>query len=352
MRFKILGYGMLVLLLAVIVAVTLNYQASHVGMPGKVVHESVLKTFTDPAGQFEISYTKTDVLIKPDEEDLTYFSKPQVPDVEIRVPSSTFPDTTFGESYVVVATDPSIQNAADCKKYSNGASQLKATDKKEQVNGVNFDKAEFTGAAAGNRYDTRLFRVFHGGTCYEIAVTLHTTVAENYPAGTVTEVNKDEAWSKLMEILNSFKFTDKQTSSNPQCGGIAGKVCVIGEDCAPDGSYPDAGGTCVAKGDGILKGHVDIGPLCPGPERADMPCQTEPNYALTKILVYANNSTKVLQTLSLNSTGDYSVELAAGKYMVNYQTNYGMQLQHNSKSVTVPAAKSVTLDFTIDTGMR
>ncbi len=29
------------------------------------------------------------------------------------------------------------------------------------------------------------------------------------------------------------------------CGGIAGKVCPTGYTCKYDGTYPDAGGTCV-----------------------------------------------------------------------------------------------------------
>jgi len=36
-----------------------------------------------------------------------------------------------------------------------------------------------------------------------------------------------------------------KTNKNMFCGGIAGKPCPTGYDCKYDGTYPDAGGTCI-----------------------------------------------------------------------------------------------------------
>lgn len=48
------------------------------------------------------------------------------------------------------------------------------------------------------------------------------------------------------QILSTFKFID--TAVGTFCGGIAGKLCPSGYSCKLDGSYPDAGGTCIKAG--------------------------------------------------------------------------------------------------------
>ncbi len=373
MKYKILGYAFLVIVLAAIIWLTLLWQNKHVALAPTIQHEqNNFQTFTDPAGQFAVTYPKSDILIKPDDEGGmgTYFSSHVKPDVEIHVPSTVFPNTNFGESYVIIGSDPSIKNSADCKKFDNGAAQLSKTDKTEDINGIRFDKAEFNGAGAGNFYETRLYRVFHAGTCFEISLTLHTSNIANYPPGTVTQVNKGQAWSKLEDILNSFRFTgasqsnqgnqsnntQNTNSGNPQCGGIAGKVCITGNTCVPDGSYPDAGGTCVKLGNGVLKGHVDVGPLCPGPVSYDLlenRCFNTADYSQTQIIVATVGSKNVIQSANVDNSGDYSLSLAPGDYTVSYKSNYGINpTTSTGKQVTIKSGQLSTVNFTIDTGIR
>lgn len=49
----------------------------------------------------------------------------------------------------------------------------------------------------------------------------------------------------INQILSTFKFTD--SVAGQFCGGIAGVACPSGYNCKLDGTYPDAGGTCVLK---------------------------------------------------------------------------------------------------------
>ncbi len=53
--------------------------------------------------------------------------------------------------------------------------------------------------------------------------------------------SKDDLTDIDKQILSSFKFT----SAGQFCGGIAGIMCPSGYNCKMEGSYPDAGGTCV-----------------------------------------------------------------------------------------------------------
>ncbi len=53
----------------------------------------------------------------------------------------------------------------------------------------------------------------------------------------------DKYLSEFNQILSTFKFIDSVVGQF--CGGIAGVACPSGYECKLDGSYPDAGGTCV-----------------------------------------------------------------------------------------------------------
>ena len=69
------------------------------------------------------------------------------------------------------------------------------------------------------------------------------------------------------------------------CGGIAGKVCPSGYYCKYDGTYPDAGGTCI-------KDKVTTKHICPKTEYAD--CMPGPG------TVKAECSTAFLQWATAN----------------------------------------------------
>ena len=165
---------------------------------------SNLKTFSN--SDLEFQYSPDYGFSSDKNSGQNYFAEVGSSVATVVIPREIFPKTNFGESTVTVAKSGKITNAADCRKYTTGGMEKAVTNETETINNITYDKAEFTDAGAGNLYDTRLYRFFYKGSCYEINVTLHTTQIANYPPGTVTEVNKDQAWGKLMEILNTLKF--------------------------------------------------------------------------------------------------------------------------------------------------
>ncbi|MEK7611681.1 MAG: hypothetical protein AAB486_04925 [Patescibacteria group bacterium] len=60
----------------------------------------------------------------------------------------------------------------------------------------------------------------------------------------INNYSTQETLSIINQILSTFKFLD-QTSEGAFCGGFAGIPCAEGYKCQLEGSYPDAGGTCV-----------------------------------------------------------------------------------------------------------
>ncbi len=297
MKHKILAYVFIVFVLAATVSV-LYYQKVSEGTPESVVLPAHKDWQTYSGTDFEIQYAKQYVLdnLEPNS-------------VQIAMPEGSFPGTNFVEGNLVVSENASIKTASGCKIGSDGASQ---------INGISFNTSEKTEPAAGSIYDTKTYKVFHARTCFDVTLTLHKGNIANYEPGTVEEVNSGEVWSKLIQVLNTFKFKEQESK----------------------------------KDIGTLKGHVDIGPACPV-ERPGQPCTISGDvYTYTKIVVYKGN-VAVIASTNLNSSGDYSFSLPAGSYSVGYESTVGLPGNHPvPQYVTIRAGETTTLNFSIDTGIR
>jgi len=125
--------------------------------------------------------------------------------VQVNLAQSEYPKTNFGDAALSFSIQPvSSLQACLSANLSENAAGFKET---RSINGVTFYLGQGNGAAAGNFYDSRIFRTFRSGSCFEIAETLHTSNIGNYEPGTVTEVDPKPIWERLDKILASFKFT-------------------------------------------------------------------------------------------------------------------------------------------------
>jgi len=80
-----------------------------------------------------------------------------------------------------------------------------ATTTQLDINGVTFTGYETAGVAAGNIYDSHVYRTSYGGACYEISLVVHVGNAGNYDPP-VREFDEAQAFDRLMPILRSFRF--------------------------------------------------------------------------------------------------------------------------------------------------
>ena len=156
---------------------------------------------------------------------------------------------------------------------------------------------------------------------------------DNFDAGTVTEVNQNNIWDRLNQMLLTFKFADSKPSPNPAAS---------------------------SKTQGILMGHVFIGHNCPV-QRAGIPCPPSPEaLAATQIIVYKPDGVTVVASTypkpeaagSTSQLDTYSFSLLPGNYLVDYKSSAGFFKGHAPQPVTITAGKTTTLDFNIDTGIR
>ena len=103
---------------------------------------------------------------------------------------------------------------------------------------------------------------------------------------------------------------------------------------------------------GRLSGTVTIGPNCPGPTTTT-PCPTPPDaYKLRKILVYNEAKTSLLFTVDIDSQGAYFIDLATGKYTIDFKGSGVDRTSDLPKTVEIRANTVTRLDVNVDTGIR
>lgn len=118
-------------------------------------------------------------------------------------------------------------------------------------------------------------------------------------------------------------------------------IFVVG--CSPDGA-----------GEGMLKGHVDIGPLQPV-QRAGQPEPTPSAevYAAWRIVVFSKDGTREIAYATIDSAGMYEISLPPGTYMVAGRPASGTGFVGQQKQpVKIIKNETTLLDISIDTGIR
>jgi hypothetical protein len=113
--------------------------------------------------------------------------------------------------------------------------------------------------------------------------------------------------------------------------------------CSPDGA-----------GEGMLKGHVDIGPLQPV-QRVGQPEPTPSAevYAAWWIVVFSKDGTKEIADATINSAGMYEISLLPGTYLVAGRPASGTGFVGQAKQpVEIYKGETTFLDISIDTGIR
>jgi hypothetical protein len=125
--------------------------------------------------------------------------------VELKLPASAYPGTNFADAAFSVSAQ-SMASENMCRTNENFAN-IAAFVRVADINGAVVYRAEASDAAAGNRYESRVFRTYRDSRCFELLETIHTGNIGNYPEGSVKEVDRSPIWAKLDMMLNSFKFT-------------------------------------------------------------------------------------------------------------------------------------------------
>lgn|GEM_PF-6892585 len=126
------------------------------------------------------------------------------PLVTMAFPKGAFaePKSTFSEGYATVSSSKSKNTEEKCFVAPEEATGEFAAV--ETWNDLVVKRVDATDPGAGNIYTSRIYRTLFDGTCYEVALTVHTTALANYEEGTVVEFDKEQAFSVLENIRMTF----------------------------------------------------------------------------------------------------------------------------------------------------
>lgn len=115
-------------------------------------------------------------------------------------------NTNFNEAYLIVSKSTKPVAISTCASFADLGN---ATGIAESVtiNGIQFSSQDTAEGAAGNIYDSKLYRTVHKSTCYELAMVTHTSNISNYDPP-VTVFNQTEVMTILTPVLAGFSFHD------------------------------------------------------------------------------------------------------------------------------------------------
>jgi hypothetical protein len=128
-----------------------------------------------------------------------------------------------------------------------------------------------------------------------------------------------------------------------------------GSTTTSTGTLPPPAPTSTPTTQGVIAGHVNIGPICPVEKNPPDPaCQPGPaQYNAYKIV--ATNSSKAGYSASIDGQGNYRFALVPGTYTVDIAPHPHQGVGSISgvpATVRLEAGAQVTVNITIDTGIR
>lgn len=159
-----------------------------------------VRTYRNSQYNFQFGYPDDFYSITP----TIYFLKEPI--VQFQASGDKYPKTNLGDYGFSISTGSDIPTCTwGVEGGPNAGNPLR---NKIDINGALFYKDSAIGAAAGNFYDSRIYRIIQGLRCFEITMTIHTSNIGNYSTELgIKEVNTDPIWAELNQILNTFKFT-------------------------------------------------------------------------------------------------------------------------------------------------
>jgi hypothetical protein len=130
--------------------------------------------------------------------------------VVVSASRSLYPKTNFSEGIFKVGVSSDPQALTSCLTEASGA-LLKKTN--VTINGIPYVKFVYSGAGAGNYYETTSYRRITDDQCYALEYMIHSTNIQNYSLDQgVSEYDKKEILKLFDDIVVSFKLLEDKKS--------------------------------------------------------------------------------------------------------------------------------------------
>ncbi len=163
--------------------------------------------YVDPVYHFSLNYDLPFTIASSDVlENSSWSNNSAAPGqklVMVVISRDFMPKTNFSEALISVGVSQDKSAVKDCLIATNGETAAGTV----VIGGTTFTKLAFNDAAAGNLYDTTMYRTIKGSSCFSLESIIHTTNIGAYdPSQGITAFDKSKIDTLVAPAVNSFKF--------------------------------------------------------------------------------------------------------------------------------------------------
>ncbi len=191
------------LALAYYIGITKKDNGSQTPPPPSFNEEA--KFYSNPQYGIQFAYPGSFALIAGDSQEIPQLNylKPQGSILtSVVLPKSLYTDSNLNQAFVTLAV---TADTANCKQTSN--TQIAELESSAKLGQNTFFFGDRNGAAAGNRYDMKVYHIAMNNFCFEFNANVQYGNINNYEPGTVTDINVQEIFDRLAKIIETTTFT-------------------------------------------------------------------------------------------------------------------------------------------------
>ncbi len=124
----------------------------------------------------------------------------------LTVPRAFEPQTNFADATFTIGASKNSLAIAQCLNQDMGGGPGTSSST-ATINGIQFAVASFSGAGAGNLYQTTSYRTLHAGQCFAIEYTIHSSQIGDYPTSyNLKPFNQQKITSLFQNMVGTFSF--------------------------------------------------------------------------------------------------------------------------------------------------
>ncbi|HYJ39116.1 MAG TPA: hypothetical protein VEV87_10885, partial [Chitinophagaceae bacterium] len=103
---------------------------------------------------------------------------------------------------------------------------------------------------------------------------------------------------------------------------------------------------------GVLKGRVDIGPICPQEPCNPTPERLKQVYDSYEVVLLDTGSRKILFRIPILQDASFNNSISAGAYLVKIKPVNGEGFRTEEKRISIEKGKTTIIQLAYDTGLR
>ena len=103
---------------------------------------------------------------------------------------------------------------------------------------------------------------------------------------------------------------------------------------------------------GVVKGKVEIGPLCPQEPCNPTPERLKQIYDSYQVVIMDTAAARIIFKIRIQQDATFNLKISAGEYIARIKPVIGEGFRSDSKRISIKKGKATDIFLTYDTGLR